>query len=199
MRTLRLLCLFFSAVCMSALHAVSVAPPSFEDLVRRSDLVVRTEVLGTRCVEKGEGATRRIVTLIALRVEKILVGNAVPDLELEMLGGTVGDESLEVSGMTTFNKGDRDILFIAGNGRALCPLVAMNHGRYLRVRAAGDGVERVARADATPLRDVGQIQSVLGLPAPASSLADKLLPMAMQLEEFESLILRCAAARAQAK
>jgi hypothetical protein len=161
----RFLALVLCLCVASSLQALSVVPPSFEELVGRSEQVLRTEVLETRCVVKGEGETRRIVTLVKVRVEKAIVGEAPAELELELLGGRVGDEAMEVSGMTQFQKGDRDILFVARNGKAFCPLVAVNHGRYLLVPTESGAGEVVARADASPLRSVAEIRNSLGEPA----------------------------------
>lgn len=212
MRLLRVLALVFCLCLASHLRALTVVPPSFEDLVARAEVVVRTEVLGSRCVEKGEGPSRRIVTLVHLRVERVLVGKAPAELEIELLGGTVGEESLEVAGMTQFTKGDRDILFIAHNGRSFCPLVGVNHGRFLLVSGDAGAPEWVARSDASPLHSVAEIRSALGSPSSVVMAAQSLRSAAAASSDaaparseplsravFEALILECAAAKGGAK
>ncbi len=186
---------------LNALLAMSVKQPTFEQLVGRAEQIVRAEVLDTRCVFKGEGADRRIVTLVKLRVEKVIVGEAPAEMEIELLGGQVGDEALEVAGMTKFQKGDRDILFVAGNGKLFCPLVAVNHGRFLLVPNEGREGETVARSDARPLRSVAEISTPVGEPAlrgaataGGAAAGVTALSEAMSLEQFEASIIECAKA-----
>lgn len=183
---------------LNSLRAMSVKQPTFEELVGRAEQVVRVEVLDTQCVFKGEGADRRIVTLVKLRVEKVIVGEAPAEMEIELLGGKVGDEALEVAGMTKFQKGDRDILFVAGNGRLFCPLVAVNHGRFLLVPNEGRAGETVARSDARPLRSVAEISTPVGEPVLRSAAAAGAAPAGiaalsegMSVEQFEASIVEC--------
>jgi len=191
-------------VCATAsLSSMTVRPPSFEQLVAKAETVVRTEVLETRCEERGEGAEKRIVTIVKVRVEKAIVGQAPAEMELRMLGGTLNGMSMHVPGMTGFSKGDRDILFLSGNTRAFCPLVAVNHGRYLLVPKSNGTGDFVARANAAPLHDLAEISQPVEATGPvnmtmAANLAkaelgsDRLAPM--DAEVFEARIAECAAA-----
>lgn len=171
---------------------MSVRPLKFEELVGRADLVMRTEVLDTRCVEKGEGASRRVVTLVRVRVEKVLVGQAPSELELELLGGDVSGFSISVPGMPKFVKGDRDVLFVAGNGRLVCPLVGVNHGRFLLVSC--EGKEVVARADHTPLKAVDQVGQPLreNMAMGRELLVPSTLEEGLTVDDFELSIIECA-------
>jgi len=203
-RFLPLLALLLTTLLQPAL-ALSVKPPTLSELVERSETIVRGVVTGTRAVEKGEGAQRRIYTLVRIRVEKTLVGVAPEELELEFLGGSLNGRTLTVAGMTRFAKGDKDILFVAGNGRSLCPLVGVNHGRYLIVSRENGAEDFVARCDASPLKDVSEISRPLGehiqgaiegatqLRAQAASPTQAAaLDSAMTLAAFEATILECA-------
>ena len=191
----------FALICASqALFAMSVRPPSFEQLVGGAEQVLRTEVTDTRCVVKGEGAQRHIVTLVTVRVEKVIVGEAPAQVVLELLGGKVGEEGLEVGGMTTFHKGDRDILFVVGNGKYFCPLVAVNHGRYLLVPNEAKTGEFVARADNKPLHSTAEVSGELELPTASSGVNTVSAQAAVQVgetgalsvEAFEAKIVECA-------
>lgn len=183
----------FAAIALAAMAslsaiAMSVRPPSFDELVTQADSVIRTEVLGTRCVIKGEGAKRHIVTFVKVRVERVLVGEGATEMELEMLGGTVGTETMEVGGMTTFTKGDRDILFVKGNGQLFCPLVGVNHGRYLIVPREGQSGEFVARADNLPLRSEADVSVAIDHASAQRVLAAG-AEEAMTTADFESRII----------
>ncbi len=99
-----------------------------------------------------------IKTFVAFKVEKQLKGAAADALTLEFLGGTVGPDTMHVSGMPEFKVGDTEILFVTGNGVQLCPLVRMMHGRY-RVRTDNASHRKyVARDDDQPLTSVDDVQ-----------------------------------------
>ena len=55
---------------------------------------------------------------------------AAASLTLAFLGGDLEGQSMRVEGMPRFTEGQREILFISGNGTRFCPPVAMMHGRY---------------------------------------------------------------------
>ena len=97
-----------------------------------------------------------IKTFVTLAVERTLKGADRREVTLEFLGGTVGEESLVVTGMPRFERGAADYLFIERNGVQFCPLVAVRHGRYRLLRDAG-GREFIARDNSVPLTDVAQV------------------------------------------
>ena len=90
-------------------------------------------------------------------VEDAFKGTATHSLVLSLLGGRVGDDRMEVSGMPQFHVGDRDFLFVARNGEVLCPLIAAGHGRYPVVPSAVDHAAYVTRANHAPLRSTTQV------------------------------------------
>lgn len=176
--------------------ASSVRPPQFEDLVRRADAIVRGEVTAVRSEWRVSGETHRIVTLVTVRVDRTIVGAPQATMELEFLGGRVGDRTLTVTDQPQFNVGDRDILFIANNHRQFCPLVAMMYGRYPLVRDPVDkSRELVARENGAPLRkveDVSQPMSVASAANPKAAQSISTGPMSVA--DFETSIRRAAAA-----
>lgn len=141
------------AVCCASLPAwgLTVIPPAFDALVAQSELVVDGEVTGVRA-ELGDYQGRPLVyTFVTIRVLDALKGNPGETIDMRMLGGTVGDFTMQVSGVPTFAAGDRNLFFIAGNGAAFCPLVAVPHGYYPIVHRASDGAEVVLRSNGEPL------------------------------------------------
>ena len=124
MPTLRLSAVVAVALVGAAAHALTVRPPTFAELVAQSDTIVRSEVIGSRCEWQETSRGRVIVTFVKLRVETTLKGAAAGEIELRQLGGQMGEERLVIEGLPQFGAGDRDYLFIAGNGRMMCPLVA---------------------------------------------------------------------------
>lgn len=140
-------------------RATTVVPPSFAELVSAADAIYRGEVkaVESRRVAAADG-TGLIKTFVTFAVERTLKGPAQNEVVLEFLGGTVGDESLTVSGMPKFKAGDREFVFLQKNGVQFCPLVAMMHGRYRVMRDASAGRDYVARDNRAPLTDVTEIQ-----------------------------------------
>ncbi|HVU25555.1 MAG TPA: hypothetical protein VHE13_15610 [Opitutus sp.] len=178
--------------------ASSVRAPQFDELVRRADAVVRSEVIAVRCEWRGEGATHRIVTLVTVRVDRAIVGAVQSTMELEFLGGRVGDRTLTVTDQPQFNIGDRDILFVAGNHRQFCPLVAMMYGRYPIVRDPTDASrEVVARENGTPLRVIADVaQPLASVPSTTGTKSAQAVTTApMTVADFEASIRRSAAAQ----
>lgn len=128
-------------------------------LVAEADTVVLADVLSTRTDWAGSGAKRRIATFVRVRVVESVKGSAVGEFELDFTGGTVGDETLRVSGMPQLKPGSRELIFLKANGLQLCPLVSFWHGR-LKVWRGTDGTDdRVYRHDGKlvmQLADIGR-------------------------------------------
>lgn len=178
----------FAALFVVALtaHATSVTPPSFTELVAEAQVVARAAVTGisSRWVDSPRGPI--IKTFVDFSIAKTIKGNPANPLTLEFLGGTVGSESMRVSGMPEFKVGETEILFVRDNGVQFCPLVRMMHGRY-HVRAEATSKRKyVTRDDDTPVASTADVQ----LPAenhggatlsPARSIATALSP-----DDFEA-------------
>lgn len=154
-------------------RATSVVPPSFPDLVAKAEAVYRGEVkaIEPRRVAGRDGQSI-IKTFVTVAVERTLKGPEKAEVVLEFLGGTLGDEVLEVTGMPKFNLGQREYVFVQKNGVQFCPLVAVMHGRYRLLRDETAGREFVARDNGTPLTDVAEVELPMSdLPAPVRAAA----------------------------
>lgn len=149
--------LLLGSLLFNPAAATSVVPPEFEQLVTGSDYVVRAVVESTRSEYRDGPQGRVIVTFVRLRVQENVVGEPPAVLELEMLGGRIGDHEMRIAGAPVFAKGDDDILFVSGNGRTFYPLYALMHGRYPVKRDARTGREYVSRSNAVPLQSVREI------------------------------------------
>ena len=87
-----------------------------------------------------------------------------------MLGGTVGDETMEVTDTPKFKVGDRDILFVENNGRQFVPLVGIMYGRYRVQKDEQTGADVVLNNVGKPVGDLAQLGKK-ELHAPAASTA----------------------------
>jgi hypothetical protein len=183
----------FVCLCLLAAptaRALSVIPPTFAELVAESESIVRAEVTALRSAHDDDSPGRPIRTYVTLEVVRTLKGvtPAADTLTLVFLGGTVGPDTLSIPGMPAFSLGDREILFVARNGKTFCPLIAAGHGRYRILRDAATQRDYVARENRTPLEDPEEVV----LPLTGSDVVARLKSPARALspEDFETRISR---------
>ncbi len=172
----------------SLAQATTVVPPTFSELVAEAESIVRATVtrIESRRVPAGDGLT--IKTFVEFKVKKRLKGAAPDVVTLEFLGGTVGDESLQIVGMPRFRVGETEIVFVTGNGVQFCPVVRLGHGRYRVRHDAANARDYVAREDETPLTAVADVQLPVdthGIGRMFRAASDALTP-----DEFETEIGR---------
>jgi len=136
--------------------ATTVIPPSFDDLVSRAEMIIQGSVTGVRSEWTGEGAQRHIMSYVTVKVEDAIKGNPGATVTLQMLGGTVGAETMQVSDAPKFKVGDRDILFVENNGTQFIPLVGIMHGRF-RVKKDETGRDAVFTNEGSPVSDLNQL------------------------------------------
>lgn len=166
-------------------RATSVEPPTFPELVAEADAIYRGRVTAVqpRRVERPDGGGTFIKTFVTFAIERVLKGPQQKEVTLEFVGGTVGDESLEVSGMPKFNIGAREIVFVQRNGVQFCPLVAMMHGRYRVLHDDATDRDHIARDNGAPLTDPADVvlpMTALPEPMRAASVARALTPEAFE-------------------
>lgn len=163
-RAIRLLACAFalaSAILPTA-KALTVIPPTFDQLVGESGAIVRAKVLSAESYRttspNGQAA---IKTRVVWQVAQTLKGASEQTLELDFLGGRVGDETLEIPGVPQFRPGDEDFLFVEANRAVFCPVLRVGFGRYRVMHDTASGREYVARSNGVPLTDLAQIPDPL--------------------------------------
>jgi len=142
---------------LSSMHATTVIPPTFDQLVEQADVIFQGTVTNVRSVWEGEGAQRHIDTYVTFQVQESVKGNAGASYTIRMLGGTVGDETMEVTDTPKFNVGDRDILFVEHNNEQFVPLVGIKHGRFHLQRDEQTGRDVVLNGEGEPVRDLAKL------------------------------------------
>ena len=176
--------------------ATTVVAPSFPELVAEADTIVRAKVVEIRVAWAETPQGRIIKTFVTFAVEKQIKGRgAAASLTLAFLGGDLEGQSMRVEGMPRFTEGQREILFISGNGTRFCPLVAMMHGRYHVLTDPATARDYIARNDGVPLVSEHDVQ----LPQPGNVLErrTKTVAAALSPAAFESRITSEIARRAQ--
>jgi hypothetical protein len=135
--TFRRLGLFLMALLLAAnLQATSFDPVTERDLVSKASLVFQgivTRVEYRISDVEGPNVERLPHTFVTFRIEKLYKGKSESGrtITLRFQGGPDGQgNTVFVSGIPLFDAGDRDILFVAKNGEAWCPLVGWEQGRF---------------------------------------------------------------------
>ena len=134
--------LFVFLCCLSAtgkVDAVTFESRDFDALVSESDQIVIGAAISENARRTGK---REIVTDYRFAELEIIKGTASTDA-LTMLGGTMGSESLAIAGAPTFQRGNRYLIFIAGNGSVMFPLVGGYQGIFQIRKDELTGVSRV--------------------------------------------------------
>jgi hypothetical protein len=157
MKTKHLLSIAFIGFAFVSVNATTVIPPTFEQLVKQADFIFQGTVTDSRSVWEGEGGQRHIETYITFKVEDNVKGDAGSSFTIRMLGGTVGDETMEVTDAPKFKVGDRDVLFVEHNYDQFVPLVGIGHGRFHVQRDEQTGRDIIVNAEGEAVRDLTQL------------------------------------------
>lgn len=154
---------FAYAVCgvvlgSGALRGMSVRPPSFSELVGTAEQIAEVTIVGSRCQwDRAPNGQAVIHTYVACRRVRAVKGSVPATFELRFLGGRVGGTQLDVPDMPVLEVGGTYVLFVAGNGHAVCPLAGVGHGCYRVRHDPQTGREQVWRQDGEPLHALSEI------------------------------------------
>jgi len=143
--------------CLPALHATTVIPPTFDQLVSEADTIFEGTVTGSRSEWTGQGTERHIVSYVTFKIEDTIKGTLGAEYTIRMFGGTVDGQTVEVTDAPRFKVGDRDILFVTHNGTQFIPLVGIMHGRF-HVQPDETGAnEKIAKDNGATVADVAKL------------------------------------------
>ncbi|PYV36254.1 MAG: hypothetical protein DMG06_31125, partial [Acidobacteria bacterium] len=130
-------------VLLNAAQAQSTARPkkSLDDLLAESDGIVVGTVSDVKARYVKDREIHTFVTLIDL---EIVHGRYdAPRLILQLKGGEIDGDVLEIQGSPRFTPKDRVILFLKDNGHAIVPLVGWAQGVFRVFYDEKTGTERV--------------------------------------------------------
>jgi hypothetical protein len=139
-------------------RSTTVVPPTFDSLVSAANTIFVGEVIGVRALWETTPQGRAIVTQVNFKVEDVLKGAVGGVTQLEFLGGTIGETTMDVVGMPAFRDGQRSVLFVSSQVHAASPLVGFWHGR-LRVERDPYGVDRIRTYDGRSLGSPSEINA----------------------------------------
>ncbi len=153
--------LWFSVLCLlfpwNESEASTILRPTLGQLVKDADYIIVGEVQSKRSFWKQTDRGNTVYTEVVFRVERSLKGQVVGTHRLEMAGGQVGTQSVQIDGSPQFIEGRRYVLFGVSNPRTFIPVVAFRYGVF-NVLKDRRGVERVLDNRGgliTALRDIG--------------------------------------------
>lgn len=147
----------FTGLALARISATTVIAPTFEQLVKQAELIFEGTVTDSHSVWEGEGGQRHIETYVTFQVEDSVKGQAGTSYTIQMLGGTVGDETMEVTDTPHFKVGDREILFVEHNYDQFVPLVGISHGRFHVQKDEQTGRDVVVTNEGEAVRDLTQL------------------------------------------
>ena len=144
------------------------------ELVRQSDHIAIVDVLSVRSAWDEAGS--RIFTTIDVKVVERWKGAAdaagkpAEHLTIVQPGGTVGDISMTIAGLSTFSEGERAVVFLRGSVARSQPVGMAQGKRLLRYEP------RQAKwiASGADLRQLLLVPRTPGAPSPSSSTAPPL-------------------------
>jgi len=158
------------ALTVMPTQAVTVAPLSFEELVRHSSSVIYARVTDVR--GQWTDDRRRIDSLVTVAVIKGLKGTSAAELTLTVPGGQVGRYLNLLPGAPSFARGDLAVLFLTARGPRLPVTTGFTQGIYRVTRDASSGAALVA----PPVVEAAGQQSVRGdsrrKPVPMATFED---------------------------
>ena len=129
---------FTIAVFLSAgipVAAITVAPLSFEQLVKRSAVVVLARVTDVRGEFIADG--RAIESVVTVSVLRGLKGGARETLQFTVPGGRAGRYLNVIPGSPTFTAGDVAVIFLTSRGARLPVTTGLTQGVYRVQRGSG--------------------------------------------------------------
>jgi hypothetical protein len=147
-----------AALVAASATATTVIPPTFDELVGEAQLIFEGTVTDVRCEWTGEGMQRGIVSYVTFTIQDVLKGSPGPTYTLQMVGGTIGNETIAIADAPIFKKGDSDILFVENNGHQFIPLVGIMYGRFRVQSDLVPGREFVTDYAGGPVAGIAQLR-----------------------------------------
>jgi len=144
-------------LCLPALHATTVIPPTFDQLVTEADTIFEGTVTGIRSEWAGQGTERHIVSYVTFKIEDTMKGTLGAEYTIRMFGGTVDGQTVEVTDAPRFKVGDRDILFVTHNGTQFIPLVGIMHGRFHVQRDENGATEKISKDNGATVANLAKL------------------------------------------
>ena len=135
----------FIGLTISATVTLAAVMParSLEELANEA-----TDICVCRVVEQQsqwDAEQNMIVTIVTLQAEERLKGSGGDQLQVEALGGIVGDKGLKVTGAPVFEQGERAVLFLKAADNDRHHVVGWAQGKFTIRTDPNTGEEQIER------------------------------------------------------
>jgi hypothetical protein len=120
-------------------NSLTLANASLEELTYESAVVIHGTVESVHCEWEDESG-HTIRTIVRLQVEEYLKGSGASYIQVEQMGGQIGDIGDVIVGTPILNKGDEVILFLV-NDQGVLKIHSIALGCY-KVVQTSDGLSR---------------------------------------------------------
>ncbi|HVR64463.1 MAG TPA: hypothetical protein VMU50_21330 [Polyangia bacterium] len=167
----------FVATAAVPARASLMVPLDLTELVRRSDHIAVADVVSVQAA--WDAKHERILSTIKLSVVEAWKGSATPATRITIVqpGGTVGDITMVVFGMSQFQPGERALLFLRGTMGAAA-VVGMTQGKRPVTRDLATGkwmAQGPDRSGVVFTRPVGSGDPAAAVATPESALRPRTL------------------------
>ena len=129
-----------SLLISPGVHATTIVPAEFREVVNGSQIIVHGRVSEIRAVLMD--GRRRIDTIVTLDVGTVLRGGSAETITFRVPGGTVGRYRSIMVGAPQFQTGEEVVMFLRAEGPAIPHVFGLNQGVF-RVRADARTGERL--------------------------------------------------------
>jgi hypothetical protein len=120
-------------------NSLTLANASLEELTNESAVVIHGSVESVRCEWEDESG-HTIRTIVGLPVKEYLKGSGSSFLQVEQMGGQIGDIGDVIVGTPVLNKGDEVILFLVSD-QGVLKIHSIALGCY-KIMQTSDGINR---------------------------------------------------------
>jgi hypothetical protein len=127
---LGLMLIFLSA---DLARATTVERLSLESLVKKASSIVQGKVDRSKTFWSAD--RKVILTTYTIIVDETIKGTPARAIELTTIGGTMGDVTLHVAGMPTFQQGENAVVFVEKSGN-FSTVVGLAQGHFVVENAA---------------------------------------------------------------
>jgi len=118
---------FLTLALVQLAHATTVRRLSFDDLVRKSEVIVAGQVTDSRSYWTSD--KKLILTSYTVQVGESIKGKAPRTITVTTVGGRIANTILKVSGMPEFQRGENAVIFLEHSGN-YWTLVGLNQGKF---------------------------------------------------------------------
>ena len=148
-------CVAFALATAVAATATTLVPQDLSAMIDEAELIFVGSALHSEVVAAEKGAVP--VTLVTFAVDETLKGETEYPGEITLLfgGGAIGERGFAFPGMPEFALGDRHLLFVAGNGERLCPIMGWAQGKLDFVAHPETGAELLVDHSGRPVAGAG--------------------------------------------